>query len=73
MGIDKKYRNRNVGYWICEYCVGLAQEVNKKVACALIILQTNKDKMSFYQRKCGFKHREKERYEGLIWMYRKLA
>ncbi|HXG06677.1 MAG TPA: GNAT family N-acetyltransferase [Nitrososphaera sp.] len=72
MAVDKKYRGQGIGYWICEFCVGLAQEMNNKVGCALVILQTNKDKLEYYKKKCGFKHSEKQSKEGKVWMYKRI-
>jgi GNAT superfamily N-acetyltransferase len=72
MAVDKKYRGQGIGYWICEFCIGLAQEMNNKVGCALIILQTNKDKLEYYKKKCGFKHSEKQSKEGKVWMYKRV-
>lgn len=72
LAVDKKYRGQGIGYWICEFCTGLAQEMNKRVGCALVILQTNKDELDYYKKKCGFKHSEKQSKEGKVWMYKRL-
>lgn len=72
MAVDKKHREQGIGYCICEFCVGLAQEMNNKVGCAPIILQTNKDKLQYYKKKCGFKHSEKQSKEGKVWMYKRV-
>lgn len=72
MAVDKKYRGQGIGYWICEFCTGLAREMNKRVGCALVILQTNRDKLDYYKKKCGFKHSEKQSKEGKVWMYKRV-
>lgn len=72
MAVDKKYRGQGIGFWICEFCTGLAQEMNNKVGCALVILQTNKDKLEYYKKKCGFKHSQKQSKEGKVWMYKRV-
>ncbi|MEM2786463.1 MAG: GNAT family N-acetyltransferase [Nitrososphaerales archaeon] len=72
MAVDKKYRGQGIGYWICEFCTGLAQEMNKRVGCALVILQTNKDKLDYYKKRCGFRHSQKKSKEGKVWMYKRV-
>lgn len=71
MGVDKKQRRRGIGYWICQFCIGLAQEVGKRIACRYIVLQTNQDKFSFYQ-KIGFISSEAKNQDKIL-MYLRLS
>lgn len=73
MGVDKKERGRDIGYWICQFCTGLAQEIGKKVACRYIVLHTIKAKTAYYKEKCMFHQTKKANPEGKIWMYRRLS
>lgn len=72
MGVDRKYRNQGIGRYICEYCIGLAQEENLRVACAVVCLQTSKEKTGYYKDKCKFKHSATQHLEGKVWMYRRI-
>lgn len=71
IGVDKKYRGNGIGQYICKYCRGLGQELNKKVACAFLILQTSKKLAEqYYEPKCNFKWMKSNKEK--VWMYRKL-
>ncbi len=70
MGVDKRFRNQGIGYRICQFCLGLAQEVGKKVACRYVILETNEQKASYYK-KLLFEQSTKKSQK--IWMYRRVS
>jgi GNAT superfamily N-acetyltransferase len=70
MGVDKRFRNQGIGYWICQFCLGLAQEMGKKVACRYVILETDEQKSSYY-RKLLFEQSAKKSQK--IWMYRRVS
>lgn len=72
MGVDKRHRGLDIGYWICEFCLGLAQEMGRRIACRYVVLQTNKCLLSFYQDKAGFIPSETITPDGRIWMYRRI-
>lgn len=72
MGVDRNFRGQNIGQKICSFCRGLAKMVSKRIACAFLILQTNEDILDYYSNKCHFKYSSKDKYIGLIWMYRRL-
>ncbi|MBI1664010.1 MAG: GNAT family N-acetyltransferase [Nitrosopumilus sp.] len=72
LGVDKKFRDKGIGQQICNFCLGLAQDIGERVACRYVILQTNPDKMVLYN-KMGFTKSPKLPDENnKIWMYRKL-
>ncbi len=73
MGVHKKERGRDIGYWICQFCTGLAQEIGKRIACRYIVLQTIKTKSTYYEKKCMFHQTKRVNPEGKIWMYRRLS
>lgn len=73
LGVDKEFRGKGIGQQICNFCLGLAQEIGDRIACRYVILQTNSDKTALY-RKMGFTKSPKLPDENnKIWMYRKLA
>lgn len=72
LGVDKKYRGKGVGADICNFCLGLAQEIGEKIACRYVILQTSVDKTSLYE-KIGFILSPKLAHDKKIWMYRRLV
>jgi len=72
LGVDKKHRGKGIGGNICNFCLGLAQEIGEKVSCRYIILQTTIDKTSLYE-KMGFIRSPKLVKDKKIWMYRRLA
>jgi Acetyltransferase (GNAT) family len=71
MGVDKNFRCRNIGYWICQYCIGLARKITPKIACKVIILHTNEEKSRFYKEKIGFE-RTTQGTTGKITMYKRV-
>lgn len=73
MGIDKALRRKGLGQLICDYCIGLAEEVSEHIACRYIILQTKQHNIDFYRQKCGFQQSVKANPEGKFWMYRRLS
>lgn len=70
MGVDKKHRGKKIGYWICMYSMGLAIEVNPKVACTAVCLETNK--VDYYA-KCGFSYSGTQKGKAKVWMYRRIS
>ncbi|MDE1813940.1 MAG: GNAT family N-acetyltransferase [Thaumarchaeota archaeon] len=72
LGVDKKYRGKGIGTDICNFCLGLAQEIGEKIACRYVILQTGIEKTSLYE-KIGFVVSPKPLMGKKIWMYRRLA
>lgn len=71
MGVDKKFRKRGLGQYICKYCSGLGQRLDNDVACAFIILQTTKEiAENYYELRCNFKWKKSNK--NIVWMYRKL-
>jgi hypothetical protein len=71
IGVDKKFRGRGLGQYICKYCSGFGQRLNNDVACAFLILQTTKELAEkYYESKCDF--RWKKSNKDIVWMYRKL-
>lgn len=73
MRVDKKERGHGIGYYICEFSVGLAQEIGKRVACRYVILQTNQTQSAYYQKKCSFYQSRRQGQVGKIWMYRRIS
>lgn len=71
MGIDINYRGNKIGQRICSFCSGMRQELDKKTACAFLILRTTAQlARGYYEPKCRFRWKPKN--EGKVWMYRKL-
>lgn len=71
MGIDLPYRGKEIGEKICSFCRGIGQDINERVACAFLILQTTAElAKKYYEPQCHFKWKARE--EGIVWMYRKL-
>jgi GNAT superfamily N-acetyltransferase len=70
MGVEKKFRDKGIGKWICRFCVGLAIELSTKIACGYVALQTTIDKRVFYE-KLDFVSSGEEKI-GKIWMYRRI-
>lgn len=72
MGVDSKFQKQSVGKAICNFCLGLAQDTNQRVACAVVCLQTDKSRLKYYEEKCGFKYSKKQDLEKKVWVYRKI-
>jgi hypothetical protein len=71
MGVDNNFRGNQVGEKICSFCRGIEQDINDRVACAFLILQTTAHlAKKYYEPCCHFKWKPRE--EGIVWMYRKL-
>ena len=73
MGVDKRYRGHRLGQLICNYCLGLAQTISEQIASRYIALETNQDKVGYYNEKCGFRQSVEKNTSGRIWMYRRLT
>jgi GNAT superfamily N-acetyltransferase len=71
MGVEKKFRCRGIGKWICQFCIGLAIENSTKIACGYVFLQSDNKKRGFYE-KLDFVSSGKENKDGKIWMYRRI-
>jgi GNAT superfamily N-acetyltransferase len=71
MGVDKKHQNQGVGESILLHCLGLAQEINNDIACAVLMLHTNQSKAGYY-RKRGFKTTEEQSRKERPLMYRRV-
>jgi len=52
--------------------VGLAQELSDRIACRYVMLHTNKEKLSFYQ-KNDFVLAESPPTDGKMLMYRRIS
>lgn len=72
MGIDKKFRGRKLGHWICQYCVGLARQIQPRIACKVILLQTDDVRSKFYEKE-GFKKTREKTQDAKIWMYKRVS
>lgn len=71
MGLDVDYRWGLIGKKICSFCRGIGQDLNERVACAFLILQTTTTlARKFYEPTCNFKWKPSEKKR--VWMYRKL-
>ena len=71
IGIDKAYRGRKIGQYICSFCSGIGQELNRYAACAFLVLRTTASlARRYYAPKFNFEWTARE--EGNVWMYRKL-
>lgn len=75
LAVDNNWRKNGIGKYLCQWCIGFAEDMSDKVGCRYVILQTNKDKKVDFYEKCGF-NRGKEMeddQEKLVWMYQKIA
>lgn len=70
IGVDNRFRKRDTGRIMCEWCVGMAAEFAKSIGCRYISAVTEKTKIGFYE-KCGFKTRNPKKRR--IVMVRKVA
>ena len=70
MGVDKKFRCKKIGSWICKHCIGFAVGLSTKIGCGYVVLQTNTANRGFYE-KFDFITSGEER-GGKIWMYRRI-
>jgi hypothetical protein len=50
--------------------MGLAMEINPKVACTAVCLETSK--VGYYS-KCGFSYPERQKRKAKVWMYRRIS
>lgn len=71
MGVEKRFRKKGLGSFICDICVGLARTLSKRVGCRYVILRTIRCKIEFYQ-KCEFVASKKISDNGRLWMYRRI-
>jgi GNAT superfamily N-acetyltransferase len=72
LGVHKKYRGNDIAKEICNFCLGLAQEVGERVACRYIVLQTNEKRTKLYE-DFDFVRSPKKPDNGKIWMYTKIS
>ena len=68
--VEKRFRKKGVGSFICDICVGLARTLSKSVGWRYVILRTI-SKIEFYQ-KCEFVASKKISDNGRLWMYRRI-
>jgi hypothetical protein len=71
MGVEKRFRKKGLGSFICDICVGLARTLSKRVGCRYVILRTVRSKIEFYL-KCEFVASKKISGNGRLWMYRRI-
>jgi len=74
LAVDNNWREKGVGRYLCNWCVGSAMKLSEKVGCRYVILETREGKVDFYQ-KCSFeKGKELKDEKGrLIWMYQRIV
>ena len=71
IGIDKGYRGRKIGQYICSFCSGIGQELHRHTGCAFLILRTTASlARRYYAPRFNFKWKAQEK--GNVWMYRRL-
>ena len=71
IGIDKGYRGRKMGQYICSFCSGIGQELHRHTGCAFLILRTTASlARRYYAPRFNFKWKAQEK--GNVWMYRRL-
>lgn len=70
-GVDKAFRGKGIGYWICQHFTGLSRRLSKKIACRYIVLQTDENRTKLYN-KLHFELSPKKPVDGKVWMYRRL-
>lgn len=73
IGVDKKYRGKDISLAICDFCAGLAVEIGEKIACRYLILQTSQNLIPVYEKARFVKSLKKQTKNGKVWMYRKLV
>jgi len=71
LGVDNKFRDRNIGTNLCLWCLGKADDISKEIGCRLVILQTQVNVVDFY-RKSGFKIGERQIGKQRVFMYQRL-
>lgn len=71
MWVKPEFRGKKIGYWICQYVMGLARRTTQKIACCCVVLQTDALKISVYER-ARFIQSIKSK-SGLIWMYQSIS
>jgi ribosomal protein S18 acetylase RimI-like enzyme len=74
LAVDNNQREKGIGRYICDWCIGLAIKFSSEVGCRYVILETKQSKIGFY-RKCKFKKgKELEDERGrLTWMYQRIT
>lgn len=71
MGIEENSRSNDIGIHIVNFCLGLGQLLDEKIACAFLILRTsNILAEKYYEPKCEFNWVKSNKPK--VWMYRKL-
>jgi len=66
VAVDNKFRRKAVGSFICDWCVGLAQQLAMEIGCRFIVLVTKgESRVRFYQ-SCGFQECLISKSESLV-------
>lgn len=71
MAVDKKFRNKKLGFWICKYCMGRARKISTQIACSVIILQAS-EKQAKYFMKQDFKKTNKRTAGNKVLLYQSI-
>lgn len=71
---ENELRKKGIGKYLCEWCTGYAIKLSEKIGCRYVILETNEQKLDFYQ-KCRFEQGiEQDSDTGKkIWMYQRIT
>jgi len=71
LGVDKTFRERHVGSYICDWVTEKARRLSEDVGCRYIVARAVKESVGFYSKcrfQCNMEHLGKPR----VWMYKRL-
>jgi len=74
LGVDKRFRDQNVGTYLCLWVIGLARRISQFVGCRYVALHTLPEKTGFYTRgPLDFVESSLERPDKKKLLYRRIV
>jgi GNAT superfamily N-acetyltransferase len=74
LGVDKRFRDQNVGTYLCLWVIGLARQISQFVGCRYVTLHTLPEKTPFYKREpLNFIESSLERSDNKKLLYRRIV
>jgi len=75
LAVHNEWRDKGVGEYLCNWCVGVALDISERIGCRYVILQTHEGKRVDYYAKRGFQKGQEleDKHEKLVWMYQKIT
>jgi len=72
LAVDRRFRKKGIGSYLCSWCLGLARDLSKQLGCRYVVLHAREEVIPFYDRN-HFVLSEAEKNKPTKLLYRKIS